>query len=76
MPVLPRPISSSPDQFREFADEAADWARTARSDKERAIFLQMARTWLEAAVALERKLGIIGNLKADNDHVNPPARGI
>jgi len=54
MPVSPRPVSSSLDQFREFADEAADWARTAQSDKERAIFLQMARTWLEAALALER----------------------
>jgi hypothetical protein len=43
----------SPDEFRAFADEAADWARAARSDKERGIFLQMARTWLEAAETLE-----------------------
>jgi hypothetical protein len=45
----------SPDEFRAFADEAADWARTARSDKVRGIFLQMARTWLEAAETLERR---------------------
>jgi hypothetical protein len=27
-----------------------DWARTAQTDRERGIFLQMARTWLEIAV--------------------------
>jgi hypothetical protein len=31
-----------------------DWARTARSDRERAIFLQMAETWRQAADRLER----------------------
>ena len=45
----------SPNEFRAFAEEAADWARTARLDKERGIFLQMARTWLEAAETLERR---------------------
>jgi hypothetical protein len=45
----------TPVEFRAFADEAADWARTARSDEEREIFLQMARTWLEAAEMLERR---------------------
>jgi hypothetical protein len=48
----------TPDEFRAFADEATDWARTAKSDRERSIFLQMTRAWLEAAEALERKLSI------------------
>jgi hypothetical protein len=56
MPALQVPISSAPKEFREFATESMDWARTARSDRERAIFLRMAQTWLEAAIALERKL--------------------
>jgi hypothetical protein len=41
-------------EYREYADECLDWAKTAKSDKERQIFLQMARTWLEAAVRRER----------------------
>ncbi len=35
-------------EFRDFADECMDWASTARSDRERKIFLQMAQTWLWA----------------------------
>jgi hypothetical protein len=31
-------------ELRENAKECLDWARTARSDRERAIFLQMAET--------------------------------
>ena len=41
-------------ELRENAKECMDWARTARSDRERAIFLQMAETWLQAADRLER----------------------
>jgi len=44
----------SPKELRENAEECMDWARTARSDRERAIFLQMAETWLQAADRLER----------------------
>jgi hypothetical protein len=41
-------------QYREFADECLGWAKTARSDRERRIFLQMAETWLEAAALAEQ----------------------
>ncbi len=36
-------------EYRELADECLGWARTAKSDKERRIFLQMAEAWVEAA---------------------------
>jgi hypothetical protein len=39
--------------FRDNANECMDWARTARSDRERAIFLQMAETWLQAAARVD-----------------------
>jgi len=54
MPALRRQFSPSPYQYREFADEAANWAKAAHSDQERELFLQMARSWLEGAQALER----------------------
>jgi hypothetical protein len=41
--------SVSSKQYREFADECLGWAKAARSDQERLIFLQMAETWLQAA---------------------------
>ena len=36
-------------EFREYAAEHLAWAKTAKSDKERQIFEQMAQAWLEAA---------------------------
>jgi hypothetical protein len=42
-------------QYREFADECIHWAKTARSDREKRIFLQMAETWLKAAVLADRR---------------------
>jgi hypothetical protein len=44
---------SSAKEYREFARECMDWARTARSEQERAIFTQMAQTWIEAAARIE-----------------------
>jgi hypothetical protein len=40
-------------EYRTFADECLGWAKTARSERERNIFLQMAQTWLNAAVLAE-----------------------
>jgi hypothetical protein len=44
-------MSSS--EFRGNAEECADWAKTARSDRERAIFLQMADAWRAVALCAE-----------------------
>jgi hypothetical protein len=44
---------TTPKEYREYAQECLDWAKTAKSDKEREIFLQMARTWPEAARGAE-----------------------
>jgi hypothetical protein len=40
---------SSTKYFYDYADEHFGWAETARTERERAIFLQMAAAWLEAA---------------------------
>jgi hypothetical protein len=48
-------VVSSADEYRAYADECFGWAKTARTEKEREIFLQMARTWLEAAVHADRR---------------------
>ncbi len=48
-------IMSSAKEYREFADECLDWAGTAKSARERRIFLQMAEAWLGAAARLDVK---------------------
>jgi hypothetical protein len=40
-------------EFREFAAEHLDWARTATSDRERETFEQMAHAWLQVAAVWE-----------------------
>ena len=45
---------SSAEEYREFAEECLGWARTARSERERRIFLPMAEAWLEAAARSEK----------------------
>jgi hypothetical protein len=47
---------ASAEEFRDYADECLGWAKTAKSDREREIFLQMARTWLEAAAIASGKI--------------------
>jgi hypothetical protein len=36
-------------EFYDYADEHFGWAETAKTERERAIFLQMAAAWLEIA---------------------------
>jgi hypothetical protein len=36
-------------EFYDYADEHFGWAETANTERERAIFLQMAAAWLEVA---------------------------
>ncbi len=57
-------------EFRENADECLGWAKTARSDRERRIFLEMAEAWLEAAArrkAVIQKSG--GLVSEDGSHL-------
>jgi hypothetical protein len=65
-------LVAAPHEFCDFADEHFGWAETARTERERAIFLQMAAAWLEVAQQWERDtartLGraAIGNLALGN----------
>ena len=48
---------SSATEFYDYARERIGWARTARSERERAIFVEMAQTWLAAAARVEAGRG-------------------
>jgi hypothetical protein len=43
----------TPDEFRCYADECLDSARDATSEAERKAFLDMARTWTQAALRVQ-----------------------
>jgi hypothetical protein len=52
-PQLGERIVATSKEYREYADECFGWAKTAKSDRERQIFLQMAETWLAAVIQAE-----------------------
>ena len=45
-------------EFYNYADEHFGWAETAKTERERAIFLQMAAAWLEVAQHWEAAKGV------------------
>ena len=47
--ILGSATVSSAEDFYDYADEHFDWAETAKTARERAIFLQMAAAWVEVA---------------------------
>ena len=57
---------SEADQFRQYAQEALLWARQSRTEKEKRLLLELARTWSQAALESERTVVV------DND---PPETG-
>jgi hypothetical protein len=45
---------ASAQDFRDYADECLEWSKTAKSDRERKIFRQMAETWWNIARLTEQ----------------------
>jgi hypothetical protein len=52
-------MPSSPEEFREFAQECLRWAGETKSQRHRQALLEMASTWIQAALEVERGLGLI-----------------
>jgi hypothetical protein len=48
-------VMESAKRFEDYANECFGWAKTARTGRERAIFLQMARTWTDAALIAKQR---------------------
>jgi hypothetical protein len=44
-------------EYRKYAAESLEWARTAGTDQERDILIQIAKTWLNAALVEEGHFG-------------------
>jgi hypothetical protein len=50
-------------EYRKLLEECLHWADTAPSEQERTSFLQLAKTWYEAALKEEQSLGLVGESK-------------
>jgi hypothetical protein len=62
-------------EYLKYADECMGWAKIARTDKERQIFIEMASTWLRAAALAERhnSSSVNGTLRMPAEsNVEPP----
>src|SRR6266487_481756 len=55
VPSTERAMPSSPEEFREFAQECMRRAGETRSARHHQALLEMARTWIQAALEVERK---------------------
>jgi hypothetical protein len=51
-------MPSSVEEFREFAQECLRWAGETKSERHRQVLLEMSRTWIQAAVEVERSFGL------------------
>ena len=47
-------MPSSPEEFREFAQECLRWAGETKSERHRQALLEMSRTWIQVALEVER----------------------
>ena len=62
-------MPSSPKEFREFAQECLRWADETKSERHRQVLLELAKTWMQAALQLERSFALIDD---DTRHTRVP----
>jgi hypothetical protein len=48
---------SKTDQFQQYAEEAMHWACRAKTEKEKQAYIDLARTWTQAALQSEHIFG-------------------
>ena len=49
---------SETDQFRQYAEEAMRWIRQSKTEKEKQVLIELARTWTQAAAVSERTIAV------------------
>jgi hypothetical protein len=62
-------IMPSENEYREYAQECVQWAATAKTEKERQIFLEMANAWTRVALIHSNGARLYG---LDGNGAQPP----
>jgi hypothetical protein len=68
-------MPASPAELREFAQECLRWAGETKSQRHRQVLLEMARTWLQAAVAIEGGLSPAAQRESEAGKITGPHSG-
>jgi hypothetical protein len=68
-------VAASPKEFREFAQECLRWADETKSERHRQVLRDMAKTWMQAALQLERSLALIDDSSVPRRSSPRPAKG-
>jgi hypothetical protein len=55
-------MAASPKAYRDFAQDCLRGAAETKSERHRQILLEMAKTWMQAALEVERSLGLTDGL--------------
>jgi hypothetical protein len=50
--------SGASDQFRQYAEEAMRWVRQSKTESEKQVLIELARTWTQAAAESERSIAV------------------
>ena len=64
-------MAASPKEYREFAQDCLRWGAETKSDRHRQILLEMAKTWMQAALELESDLGLMDHLPMPTHRTAP-----
>jgi hypothetical protein len=48
-------VMKTAEQFQDYANECLEWAEAAKTDAERTVLLQMAKTWAQAAIIAKQR---------------------
>jgi hypothetical protein len=68
-------MAASPKEYREFAQDCLRWAAETKSESHRQTLLGMAKTWMQAALEIERSLGLTSDLPTPiHTSASPPGR--
>jgi hypothetical protein len=68
-------MPSSPKEYREFAQECLRWASETGSESHRQVLLEMAKTWMQGALEIERSLGLTDDFPLPRHRPGPkPAK--
>jgi len=67
-------MAACPREFREFAQECLRWADETKSEQHREVLLDMATTWTQAALQLERSLALIDDSTPPRKSKPAPAK--
>jgi hypothetical protein len=55
---------SEADQFRQYAEEALVWVAQSKTEEEKRLLLELARTWAQAAVASDSTTVVVNYTQA------------